>query len=585
MVDKRLLRLVDSAKQDVIKNVLFQWIALLCNIYLIMSVAFFLEAASTGTVVVGAHYVPLTIGAVMALALRIMMTKAIATVSTHAGEAVKLTLRQRVYQKLMRLGSGYTQKAKTAEVIQIMVEGIDQLELYFSKYLPQLFYAVLAPLTLFAVLSPMHIGIAVLLFVFVPLIPVAIVLVQKIAKKLLGTYWKSYTSLGDTFLENLQALKMLKSFGADERRSEQMNEEAESFRVATMRVLVMQLNSISVMDLVAYGGAAAGAIASMAAFAQGSISLGEALSFLLLAAEFFIPMRMLGSFFHTAMNGMAAADRIFGLLAQEERADGGVELTKGGDITLSDVGFSYEQGREVLRHVSMQFVQGSFTAIVGESGSGKSTVASLLTAKRMPTTGKVLLQGTSISAYKEKSVLQRITLLSHNSYIFGGTIGENLRMGKHDASEQEMLQALHRARLFEFAQAGQNGLGYAVTEGGENLSGGQRQRLAFARALLHDSEVYIFDEATSSIDMESEAALLDAISELARTKTVIMITHRLENIIEADQIYVLEQGAVVQSGTHERLIKQCGAYAALYDTQRALERYHEWGKEAAHEAV
>lgn len=584
MVDKRLLRLVDSAKRDVMKNVLFQWISLLCNIYLIMSAAFFLEEVAAGAFAWW-RYVPVAVGAAVALVLRVVMTKAVAVVSTHAGEAVKLTLRERVYQKLMRLGARYTQKAKTAEVIQVMVEGIDQLELYFSKYLPQLFYAVLAPVTLFLVLAPIHIGIAALLFVFVPLIPIAIVLVQKLAKKLLGTYWKSYTNLGDTFLENLQSLKMLKSFGADERRSEQMNADAEAFRVATMRVLVMQLNSISVMDLVAYGGAAVGAIASMAAFARGSIALGEAVCFLLLAAEFFIPMRLLGSFFHTAMNGMAAADRIFVLLEQDETADGEIELTQAGDIAISDVSFSYEEGREVLRHVSMQFKAGTFTAIVGESGSGKSTIASLITAKRAPTTGAVQIHGRLLADYNEKSILQRITLLSHNSYIFGGTIQENLRMGKHDATEQEMICALQKARLSEFVLAGGTALDYKIAEGGENLSGGQRQRLAFARALLHDSEVYIFDEATSSIDMESEAALLGAIYELARTKTVIMITHRLENVISAETIYVLERGAVAQSGTHEMLMKQGGAYASLYDTQRALENYHEWGEVAKHEAV
>lgn len=584
MVDKRLLRLVDSAKWNVMKNVLFQWIALLCNIYLIMSAAFFLEEIYAGAFA-AQRYVPVAIGAGVALVLRAFMTKAVAVVSTHAGEAIKLTLREKVYQKLMRLGARYTQKAKTAEVLQVMIEGIDQLELYFSKYLPQLFYAVLAPLTLFLVLAPIHIGIAALLFVFVPLIPVAIVLVQKLAKKLLGTYWKSYTNLGNTFLENLQALKMLKSFGADERRSEQMNEDAEAFRVATMRVLVMQLNSISVMDLVAYGGAAVGAIASMAVFAQGSITLGQAVSFLLLAAEFFIPMRMLGSFFHTAMNGMAAADRIFRLLEQDEAVDGEIELTQAGDIAISDVSFSYEEGREVLRHVSMKFKAGTFTAIVGESGSGKSTIASLLTAKRAPKTGAVQIQGRSLADYKEKSILKRVTLLSHNSYIFGGTLRDNLRMGKQDATEEEMICAMQSARLSEFVLAGGNGLDYKIAEGGENLSGGQRQRLAFARALLHDSEVYIFDEATSSIDMESEAALLEAIYELACTKTVIMITHRLENVVSAETIYVLEHGAVAQSGTHELLMKQGGAYASLYDTQRALETYHEWGEEVKHEAV
>lgn len=571
MINKRLIGMVSESKKYVAAGVAFQWVSLAANILLTGAVCRLLAALWAGTAAPSDLF---RLGALAAgaLAVRFGCTMACANMSWRSSRAVKAKLRRLIYEKLLRLGTAGRQQVNTSEAVQVAVEGVDQLEIFFGQYLPQFFYAMLAPLTLFAVLAPVDLMSAVVLLVCVPLIPVSIAVVQTWAKKLLGRYWGQYTALGDTFLENLQGLTTLKIYGADAQKHAEMNEQAEQFRRITMKVLTMQLNSITIMDLIAYGGAAAGMALAVSRFAAGQVSLAGALFIILLAAEFFLPMRLLGSFFHVAMNGMAAAERIFRLLDLPEPAAGGGKAPAEGGIALWDAAFAYEADRPVLRGVTMEFAAGSFCAVVGESGCGKSTVASLLTGRRSPNGGSVTVGGRPLADIDEAALARHITYISHNSYLFKGTVAENLRMARPDAPDEALWQALEQVNLADFVRA-EGGLNAPVAEKGSNLSGGQCQRLALARALLHDSPVYIFDEATSNIDVESENDIMARITELAKTKTVILISHRLANVAGADKLYVMENGRVAEEGSHADLLARGGVYARLWNAQQELEQY------------
>ena len=571
MINKRLIGMVSESKKYVAAGVAFQWVSLVANILLTGAVCRLLAALWAGTAA-PADLFKLGALAAAALAVRFGCTLASAGMSWRSSRAVKAKLRRLIYEKLLRLGAAGRQQVRTSEAVQVAVEGVDQLEVYFGQYLPQFFYAMLAPLTLFAVLAPVDVTSAVVLLVCVPLIPVSIAAVQTWAKKLLGRYWGQYTALGDTFLENLQGLTTLKIYGADGQKHAEMNRQAEQFRRITMKVLTMQLNSITIMDLIAYGGAAAGMALAVSRFAAGRVYLAGALFIILLAAEFFLPMRLLGSFFHVAMNGMAAAERIFRLLDLPEVPAAGGQVPEEGGAALRDAAFAYEADRPVLRGVTMEFPAGSFTAVVGESGCGKSTVASLLTGRRSPEKGSVTVGGRPLADIDEAALARHITYISHNSYLFKGTVAENLRMARPDAPDEALWQALEQVNLADFVRA-EGGLNAPVAEKGSNLSGGQCQRLALARALLHDSPVYIFDEATSNIDVESENDIMARITELAKTKTVILISHRLANVAGADKLYVMENGRVAEEGSHADLLARGGAYARLWNAQQELEQY------------
>ncbi|HJD17696.1 MAG TPA: ABC transporter ATP-binding protein/permease [Candidatus Fournierella excrementavium] len=571
MINTRLIGMVSESKKYIAAGVAFQWVSLAANILLTGAVCRLLAALWAGTADPSGL---LRLGALAAaaLAVRFGCTLASAGMSWRSSRAVKAKLRRLIYEKLLRLGAAGRQQVRTSEAVQVAVEGVDQLEVYFGQYLPQFFYAMLAPLTLFAVLAPVDVTSAVVLLVCVPLIPVSIAAVQTWAKKLLGRYWGQYTALGDTFLENLQGLTTLKIYGADGQKHAEMNRQAEQFRRITMKVLTMQLNSITIMDLIAYGGAAAGMALAVSRFAAGRVDLAGALFIILLAAEFFLPMRLLGSFFHVAMNGMAAAERIFRLLDLPEAPMAGGQVPEEGGVALRGAAFAYEADRPVLRGVTMEFPAGSFTAVVGESGSGKSTVASLLTGRRRPQGGSVTMGGRPLEDINEAALARHITYISHNSYLFKGTVAENLRMARPDAPDEALWQALEQVNLADFVR-GEGGLDAPVTEKGSNLSGGQCQRLALARALLHDSPVYIFDEATSNIDVESENDIMARITELAKTKTVILISHRLANVAGADRLYVLENGRVAEEGGHAELLARGRVYARLWNAQQELEQY------------
>ena len=577
MINKRLIQAVPESKKYIALNVALQWLSLAANIVMIGAIGFFLQKLLTKTEDVTSIIVLASI-AVGAIIVRFLCTIGAARMSHLSSKSIKKTLRNKIYSKLLRLGSSYNSKVSTSEVVQMSVEGVDQLDIYFASYLPQFFYSMIAPITLFVVLCFINWQSALILLGCVPLIPISIALVQTFAKKLLSKYWGQYTALGDTFLENLQGLTTLKIYQADAKKNEEMNVEAEHFRKITMKVLTMQLNSISIMDIVAFGGAAAGIVMAVSQLAAGNIDFAGCIIIILLSADFFIPMRQLGSFFHIAMNGMAASDKIFHLLDLEEPQEKTKTVPNHNcDIACSHVGFRYNEEREILKDINVQFPQGSFTAIVGESGCGKSTLDGILMGRNAPYQGHITIGGVELSEIEESNLMQTITYISHNSYLFKGTVRDNLLMGDPNATDEQMWHVLEQTKLAAFLRSEQ-GLDTLLLEKASNLSGGQCQRLALSRALLHNSPIYIFDEATSNIDVESEDDIMEQIYHLAKTKTVILISHRLANVVQADHIYVMKHGSITEQGTHERLMEQQGTYYELYHSQKQLEQY---GKEAA----
>lgn len=569
MIKKELIRFMKGAGKYIVAGVWWQWAALLCQIVVVFVLAIIIQGTWQGDIRTE------QILWMIAVAVAFMIAKAVcdrlsAGVSYQASEEVKLRLRGKIFEKILALGTSYRDKTSTAELLQLSVEGVEQLEIYYGRYLPQLFYSLLAPLTLFVVLSQVSLKSAAILLVCVPLIPISIVLVQKIAKKLLKKYWGVYTQLGDSFLENLQGLTTLKIYKSDGYASDKMDREAENFRKITMRVLVMQLNSISVMDIVAYAGAGAGIICALLQFSAGNLQLAEMIIIVLLAAEFFIPLRLLGSFFHIAMNGMAASDKIFAFLKTDTEKNRGTQNIEGGvDITIRNLGFAYDKDRKILDGVSMDIHSGQFVSLVGLSGSGKSTIAALIACKFSGYEGDIKISGKDLNDISEVSLMDSIVTVGYNSFIFGGSVRENLTMAKKDASESEMISVLQKVKLWDFLQK-ENGLDTKITEQGSNLSGGQRQRLALARALLKDAEMYIFDEASSNIDVESEKVIMDMIKNLAKSKTVLSISHRMANAVDSDVIYVIENGKIIEKGNHLSLLKDKGRYAEIYTKQEEM---------------
>ena len=575
MIDKRLIRPVRESKKYIAWNVIYQWISLVANITMMVSIADLLSRLFANTAD-RENFVFTLIVVAAAVGIRYFCAVQSAKMGYLSSKAVKKVLREKIYRKLLRLGSSYKEKAQTSEIVQISVEGVEQLETYFGAYLPQFFYAMLAPLTLFIVLGFVNVPAAAVLLVCVPLIPAAIAAVQTWAKKLLSKYWGQYTALGDTFLENLQGLTTLKIYRADDFKNDEMNVEAEKFRKITMKVLTMQLNSITIMDLIAYGGAALGIVMSVTQYSKGNVSLAGCLLIIMLSADVFIPMRQLGSFFHIAMNGMAAGQKIFRLLDLPEAEEKKADCPKG-DIVCRDLHFSYDNDREILSGVNMTFKRGAFTAIVGESGCGKSTISAILTGRNKGYGGSVSVGETELSEIREADLMENITYISHQSYLFKGTVRDNLLMGKPDASDSELWEVLERVNLADFVR-NEKGLDTGLSEKASNLSGGQCQRLALARALLHDSPIYIFDEATSNIDVESENDIMNEIQNLAESKTVILISHRLVNVVKADAIYVMVNGKIAESGKHRELLENKADYEKLWEAQQRLENY---GKDGA----
>ena len=569
MINKRLVRLLSDGKKYIYGNIFFQWVNLIANIVAIFLISDFISDSYYGKVT-DAKLIRLIVILAIAVLARIICNIASSKMSYLSSKKVKQVLRHKIMEKMLTLGSSYNEKVRTSEVVQVSVEGVEQIETYFGLYLPQLFYSLLAPLTLFAVIVFMSFTPAIVLLLCVPLIPISLAAVQTFAKKLLAKYWGKYTGLGDTFLENLQGLTTLKIYQADEYKNKKMNEEAEEFRKITMKVLTMQLNSITIMDLVAYGGAALGIILTVKQFVAGSIRLDQTIAIILLSADFFIPMRQLGSFFHIAMNGMAAIDKIFKILDLEVPEEKTMSLPEKGSIKVENLSFAYDESHNVLNDISIELLEQGMVSLVGASGSGKSTMASLLMKRSKNYSGKIFVGEVDFNEISEKSVMDNITYISHSSYIFKGTVRDNLLMAKVDAKDEELWKVLKNTNLADFFEA-DNGLDFEIAEAGGNLSGGQKQRLALARGLLHDSRFYIFDESTSNIDVESEEVILEQIKELAKHKGVLMISHRLANVVSSDKIFVLEKGQLKEEGTHEELLAMHGTYSTLWETQQSLE--------------
>ena len=552
MINKKLLFSVKESIPYIKKNVLYQWIGLICNVCSTACLCWIITKNRSLSF----------IGIILVcLIVRYIVNQKAIEMSYQSSHIVKETLRSRLYKKLAKIGNSYTNEWSTAEIVQLSSEGVEQLETYFASYIPQFFYSLIAPMTLFIVISFMDMKAALVLLVCVPLIPMSIVFVQKFAKKLLNRYWGQYTKLGDSFLENLQGLTTLKIYEADGHYQEKMNVESENFRKITMRVLTMQLNSITVMDLVAYGGSALGIVFAL----RGTTDLFQTLFIILISAEFFIPMRQLGSYFHIAMNGMAASDKLFAILEMETKEKQNVNINNY-SISASNLRFGYTD-KEVLHDICFEANKG-LIGFVGESGSGKSTIASLLMGQYSNYSGELKLSNYEI---KDINIYPYMTLVSLESYLFSGSLKDNLCMAK-DVSDKEMNMVLEKVGILDFVNE-QGGLDMCILEGGKNLSGGQRQRLVLARALLKDSPIYIMDEATSNIDVESENKIMEVLYELSKEKLVLCISHRLANLIHADQIYCLKDGNIVERGTHEELLQQNGVYCDLFNTQKELERY------------
>ncbi len=581
MINKRLINLCSQSKKYIALTILANWISIICNIITIILVGQFINRVYSGgitTLNLGDILKPGVI-IIGLLIIRFICNILYAKFSNLASSEARTILRELVYKKLLKLGTGYSGVESTSSIVQVMVEGVEQLEIYFGKYLPQFFYSLLVPVTLFIFMSFISFKAALVFILCVPLIPISIIAIMKIAKRILKDYWKSYSDLGGSFLENLQGLTTLKVFDIDEERHEKMNIEAEKFRKITMKVLSMQLNSITIMDLVAFGGAAAGTIVALIQLKNGDLLPGSLLIIILLSSEFFIPLRLLGSYFHIAMNGMAASDRIFGILDAEERekeVDENIkEIKEDINIKLKNVTFSYDGEREVLKNINMDITPKGIVAIVGESGSGKSTVASIVLNNYKVNKGQVLLNNTDIEKVNLNLVYENIGLISTNSYIFNGSILDNLLVGNKNATDKEINEALKVARLDSFVEGLKDKLNTNVGEGGSALSGGQKQRLSLARAILANRKMIIFDEATSNIDVESEEAIWEAIYDLSKDKTILVISHRLANVRDAKIIYVMIKGELVEEGTHEELMNLNGYYHNMVNKQNELEEIRE----------
>ena len=568
MIDKDLLRLLGGNKKYIAFCVGLMVLGLFANVGITASLCWAIALAVRYNSGAGVFLAP-AVCACIGLAVRYATTRLVGDLKDTLGRSVKKDLRERVYNKIVRLGVRSTDDMSMAGLTQIALEGVEQLDLYYSSYLPQFFYAMLAPLLLFAITVGISWRVALVLLCCVPLIPLSIIAVSKWAKKIFAKYWGKYTSMGDSFLDSVQGLKELKIFGADAAQHRKMNETSEEFRKITMKVLVMQLASTTIMDLVAYGGAGLGIAMALLSVTRWGLSPIAALFLILVAVDFFLPLRAFGSAFHIAMNGVSAGQKILSLLGQDDPV-WGQEAVTDTKLKLEGVTFSYDGKRDVLENVTMTFPRHGMTALVGESGCGKSTVVNLLFGAFRPNAGIVTVGGKKLESLSRASYYSHLAVVSYNTYIFNETVRANFRLAKPQVTDEEICAALEKVNLLTFLQEN-GGLDKIITEDAANISGGQKQRLALAVSLVADKDIYIFDEATSNIDIESEAVIMENIRELSKTKSVIVISHRLANVVPADLIYYMEAGRLIESGTHAALMAQSGGYAKLYTAQKKLE--------------
>ena len=572
MIDKQLLRLLGNNKKYIFYTVSLMIIGLLANICITASICQAIYRAANYNPQndsIGIFLIP-ALPALIGIAIRYFTTRFSGNLKDLLSRKVKKEIREKLYDKILRLGIRSTDDMSMAGLTQVSMEGIEQLDLYYSSYIPQFFYAILAPVILFVVTVWIDWQVAFVLLACVPLIPISIIAVSRYAKKIFAKYWDKYTSMGDSFLDSVQGLRELKIFKADEAQHIKMNQNAEEFRKITMKVLVMQLASTTIMDLVAYGGAGIGISVAVMGVINRGLSPITALFLILVAVDFFLPLRAFGSAFHIAMNGASAGRKILSLLEQPDPIWGEEEAT-GTEIKMEDVTFSYDGKRDVLKNIYMTFAKTGMTSIVGASGCGKSTVVGLLCGSFHPQTGNITVGGKAIETLSRDNYYRHIAVVSYNTYIFNETVRANFMLANKDVTEDKIFEALQKVNLAEFIQQN-GGLDKTISEDASNLSGGQKQRLALAINMVADKDVYIFDEATSNIDIESEAVIMKNIKALSKEKSVIVISHRLANVVPSDCIYYMESGEIVEFGTHNQLMQKMDRYARLYTTQMQLEK-------------
>lgn len=571
MIDKDLLRLLGDNKKYIFYAVALMVVGLLSNVAITASICWAIGIAvyGSGSVSIASFALPTTC-ALIAIIVRFFATKFVGDLKDTIGRKAKKDLRERVYSKIVTLGAQSTENVGMAGLTQLSMEGIEQLDLYYSSYIPQFFYAMLAPVILFVITVGIEWRVALVLLCCVPLIPVSIVAVSKYAKKIFAKYWGKYTSMGDVFLDSVQGLKELKIFSADDAQHEKMNETSEEFRKITMKVLVMQLASTTIMDLVAYGGAGLGIAMAILSVINWGLDPIWALFLILVAVDFFLPLRAFGSAFHVAMNGASAGKQIISLLGQPN-PEWGENALQGKEINVNNVTFSYNGDRNVLNDVSLDFKDKGMFAIVGESGCGKSTIVSLLCGAIRPNEGSITVGGAPLFELSRENYYSHLAIVSFNTHVFNATIRENFELANKNVTEDEIKDALAKVNLLDFVEEN-GGLDKVISEDANNISGGQKQRLALAINLAANKDIYVFDEATSNIDVESEAIIMKNIKDLSQTKCVIVISHRLANVVPADKIYFLDAGQIKESGTHEALMKHAQGYAKLYLAQLELEQ-------------
>ena len=554
MIDGRLLNLLSDAKKYIVYQVLTKLLTLFFRIIITFMISALVDSYIDDSLTNKQINISISLTLVL-LYLIYHLEKIYVISSAKASLSAKTILRKKIFTKLLKLGISYSKNISTSNLVQLSVEGVDQLETCFGQYYSQIFYSFLSTLISFISISILNLKTGIALLICIPLIPISIIIVQNIAKKILGKYWKSYTNLGESFLENLQGLTTLKIFQYDSDKVKEMDTQAEIFRKETMKALVMQLNSISVMDIMTYGGASIGIIFSMNAYYEKKILFGQALFIILLSAEFFLPLRRLGSFFHVAMNGITTSEKIFKFLDSKEEKNRLLQINNEEqiDVGIKNMNYIYNQEKKkILKNINLEIKNNEFIALVGESGSGKSTIAKILCGILKDYKGNIIMLNKELNLIDETSLSKNIVVVSNESYMFKGSIKDNLLMAKENASDEEMINILKKVKLNELLEI--NGLETLIEEEGNNLSGGQKQKLALARGLLFNAPFYIFDEATSFIDIESEEDIIKVIKSLAVSKNIVFISHRLQNVVDCDRIYFLNKnGEITECGKHIKL--------------------------------
>ncbi len=574
MLDKNLFKLLGGNKKYIFIVVALMAVGLLASVGTTACICWAISLAVRGETAFAAYIAPVCI-AVFCVVVRYTVSRINGDLKDVLGRKVKKDLRERAYDKIVKLGVKEADGIGMAGLTQTAMEGVEQLDIYFTIYIPQFFFAMMAPVILFLITVWIDWRVALVLLAMVPAIPMSIIAVSKYAKKVFAKYWGKYISMGGEFLDSVQGLKELKIFKADARQHVKINESAEEFRKITMKVLIMQLASTTIMDTVAYGGAGLGImmvilnLANGWGFGFGMPAVAGALFLILVAVDFFLPLRAFGSAFHVGMNGASAGRKLLAILDLEE-PKWGTEEVAGKNIALENVTFSYDGQRDVLKNVNMAFPEKGMAAIVGESGCGKSTVVNLIVGAFRPKEGNITVGGKDLRSLARESYYGNLGVVSYNTYLFNASVRENFMLAKQNVTDEEMYAALEKVNLDEFIRS-EGGLDKAINEDAENISGGQKQRLAMAVSLVADKNIYVFDEATSNIDIESEAIIMGNIKALSETKSVIVISHRLANVVSADHIYYMEAGEVKESGTHTELMEKRGGYEKLYSTQKALE--------------